>query len=166
MKLSIGPFVLAAMVVGLWVGLRILGLNRLIEGDEGSMAGAAAPILGVFYAIFATFLIVTVWSQWNDVKDAVQSEDWKKYLLHKDKRIPGTLKRLFLMLSIFLVGALMLIYWRHLLTGGFTIFTISAAVSACWMAIMDLDDPFTGEWNVKIPDGWEERAKAKEARET
>ena len=110
----------------------------------------------VIYALLAAFTTANVWSQWVAVEEAVKTGDRQKFVQNKDKRIPETLKLLLLMFSVFLVVGFFLLYFKNPLPGGFSIFAVTMAVSAVWTVIMDLDDPFTGVWNVQIPEEWRE----------
>ena len=152
MKLLIKPLVLSVVLAGLWILFRFLGLDNYIQGDEGTIASGTVAFLAVAYALFAGFLFVTVWSQWVAIEEAIRDMDLKKFNLHKDKRLPGTVKTLLLMFSILLVVAFFLLSFRHLLTGGFSIFVATLVVSTYWRVILDLDDPFTGIWNVNVPE--------------
>ena len=157
MKLLIKPLVISLVSTGLWFLLRFLGLGDFIQGDEGgAMPSGTIAFLGVIYALLAAFTTANVWSQWVAVEEAVKTGDRQKFLQNKDKRIPGTLKSLLLMFSVFLVIGFYLLYFKNPLPGGFSIFAATMAVSAVWAVIMDLDDPFTGAWNVQIPREWRE----------
>ena len=155
MRFLIKPLVLSSVSTGLWFFLRLLGLGDLIQGDEGGMSSGTIAFVGVIYALLAAFTTANVWSQWVAVEEAVKTGNHEKFLQNKDKRIPGTLKALLLMFSIFLVVGFFLLYFKNPLPGGFSIFAVTMAVSAVWAVIMDLDDPFTGTWNVQIPEEWE-----------
>lgn len=170
MKLFIRPIVLSVLSTGIWIVLKILGLDQYIEGDEGAMASGTIAFLGIIYALLTAFTTATVWSQWLAVKKAVETykaakkagdetamaQAHQKFILNKDKRIPGTLKLILLMFSIFAVLGFYLLYFRNPLPGGFAIFTATMAASGLWGLIMDLDDPFTGVWNVEVPEEWKE----------
>ena len=155
MKLLTKPLVLSLASTGLWFLLRFIGLGDFIQGDEGgAMPSGTIAFLGVIYALLAAFTTANVWSQWVVVEEAVKTGDHQKFILNKDKRMPGTLKLLLLMFSIFLVVGFYLLYFKNPLPGGFSIFAVTMAVSAVWVVIMDLDDPFSGIWNVQVPEKW------------
>ncbi len=154
MQLIFKPLVLSLVSTGLWFLIRFLGLGHFIQGDETALSGGTIAFLGVIYALLAAFTTANVWSQWVAIEEAVKTKDHQKFLQSKDKRIPGTLKLLLLMLSVFLVVGFYLLYFRNPLPGGFSIFAVTMAVSAVWVVIMDLDDPLTGIWNVEVPREW------------
>jgi len=157
MKIFLKPLVLSVLGTGLWILLRTWGLDEYLQGDEGAIASGLVAFLAVAYALFAAFLFATVWSQWVAVEEAVRVKDRQKFDLHKDKRIPRTAKALLLLFSFFLVGAFYLLSFRHLATGGFSIFAVIMVIITYWQVILDLDDPFTGIWNVEVPKEWREQ---------
>jgi hypothetical protein len=61
---------------------------------------------------------------------------------------------LLLIFSLLLLGAFFFMHFKSLLNGVYTIFAISLGLALNWNVIMDLDDPFTGLWNVEIPNDW------------
>lgn len=160
MKLIGKPLGIALVCTALWLVLR-LWLGTYLSGDEGVMAGATIAFLAIAYALFAGFLFVTVWGQWNAVEDAVRTKNLEKFTELKDKRIPPTVKFLLVIFSALLVGAFFLLSFQHLLTGSFAIFSVSLVVSLYWAVIMDLDDPFNGIWNVEVPSDWKVSAGKK-----
>ena len=145
--------------------LRYLGLNQYIQGDEGAVASGLVAVVAVAYALYAGFIFVNVWSQWTTIEEAVKTykvatdevtkdQAHQKFILNKDKRIPKTAKILLFVFSLFLVVAVYLLYFQNSIPGGYAIFTVIMIVSTYWTVIMDLDDPFSGIWNVQVPEEW------------
>ncbi len=138
----------------LWFMLRSLDLGKFIRGDEGVMSSGTIAFLCMVYALLAAFVTATVWSQWVAIEEAVKMKNYEKFMQDKDRRIPNTLKFLLSMFSVFVVAAFFFLYFQNGLSGGFSIFAVTMAVLTVWTVIMDLDDPFTGVWNVKVPEDW------------
>jgi len=154
LRLLLWPFVLSFLNTGVWVGLRYLGISSLISGDEGVMVSGTNALGIVLYALLAGFITVTVWNQWEAVHDAVKSKDREKFKLYKNKRLPKPLKMLLALYSLYIAGGFHLTLYRNLLDGVYTAFGIALLLSTVWAVVMDLDDPFTGFWNVKVPKEW------------
>lgn len=156
MRLIIKPLIVAAIVSILWfVRYGLFGSNDAIKADEAVLVSGTIPILAIFYALLAAFTFATVWQQWVAVEEAVKTRNKKEFLKHKDKRMPATIKLLLSLFSVLLVAAFFIISFKSLLTGLYSIFAVTLALSIYWSVIMDLDDPFSGVWNVRLPKEWE-----------
>jgi len=150
------PVVLSGVNVAVWFWLRKAGISLYIAGDEGVMTSGTSALLFTIYGLLTALICVTVWNQWEAVQSAVKTVDEAKFREYKDKRLPLPLKLVMLMFSLFIVFAFHLMTYRNVLDGAYTSFVVAMALSLPWFVIMDLDNPFTGYWNVKgkIPPEW------------
>jgi hypothetical protein len=156
----IKPFVISVIVSVLWVLIyNYIGFNSNLKLDEGIMASGTIALLGVFYALLTAFVFATVWQQWVSIEDAIKTRNKEEFIKHKDKRVPFTVKLLIVIFSFFLIVAFFLISFKNLILGVFSIFVITFILSMYWQVITDLDDPFTGIWNVEVPKEWEKLVK-------
>ena len=160
MKILIKPISLALVISAIWLAIRLsVGFNQNVKLDEGVMVSGTIASLAIFYALLAAFAFATAWQQWVAVEEAVKTKDQQAFLKHKDKRMPRTVKALILLFSVLLIGAFFLISFKNILNGLYSIFSITLALSIYWVVIMDLDDPFDGDWNIQVPKEWQHLIK-------
>lgn len=139
-------------------------LDPLISGDEGAMSSGTIAFLGIAYSILAGFLFVNVWQQWNLVNEACTpgALDKKKFDENKNKRIPETVKSLWLIFSVIMIASFFCLYFKNALPAMLTIFAVTFVINVYWEVVLDLDDPFTGVWKVTVPGEWKEPEEKEE----
>ncbi len=159
LRILIKPLIFSVVVVLIWYFINYLfGSSFFLSNlklDEGIMASGTIAILGIFYALLTAFVFTTVWQQWVAIEESIKTKNKEEFIKHKDKRIPFTVKLLVFLFSVFLILAFFLISFKNIITGVFSIFVISFILFIYWQVILDLDDPFTGIWNVNVPKEWQ-----------
>ncbi len=157
MKLLKRPLVLSLVITGIWLLLRTHGLFSG-KADEGAMSSGTIAFLFFVYGLMAAFVMAKVWTEWREMEDAVRHEDEKKFVDLKDQRIPKTLKMLLFIFSVFIAAAFFIIGFEDVVKGVFSVFSVVFMLTTVWEVLMDLDDYFTGEWNINIdslPKEWQ-----------
>jgi hypothetical protein len=155
LKFFIQPIIIAILLTFLWIVLNKYNLLADFKYDTDIMASGTVNVLGIFYALVAAFVLSTVWRQFVAVEESVKLRNKIEFIKHKDKRIPLPIKILLLIFSLLLLGSFFVMRYEGMLNGVYSIFAIGLGLALNWGVIMDLDDPFEGIWNIKIPNGWE-----------
>ena len=162
MKLLWKPLVVSILVVLGWVGYRLLlGSLDSLKADEAIMAGAIVPIIGIGYVIFAGLVASTVWGEWKGIVAAIDAKDEEAFIRLKDQRLSPHVKLLVGVFSgLLLFPIFSLLPYKAIATGGFANFAITFILLIYWEVINDLDDYFSGVWNIditKLPEVWREK---------
>lgn len=164
MKLLLKPLVLAVAVALTWILYNkyiILGAKDLLKADETIMSSAIVPIIGIGYVIFAGLVASTVWTEWKGMIAAIDAVDENAFIRLKDQRLSPHVKLLIVVLSVlWLFPIFFLFSYKALVTGVFATFSITLILGIYWEVINDLDDYFTGVWNIdlnKLPKEWMEK---------
>jgi hypothetical protein len=161
MKLLIMPVALAFVATVFWMLLWLNGFEIVSnKADEGLMSSGTIAFLFFIYGLLAVFVMAKVWGEWCDMETAVRKGDEEKFLDLKDRRVPRTLKMLLVVFSLFIVAAFFVSGFESAVKGAFSIFAVVFMLTAVWNVLMDLDDYFTGEWNVEIsslPTEWQSK---------
>jgi hypothetical protein len=160
LRFLIVPLILAVCSTSLWYLLHHQKIIPIIpDADVDYMSSGVISILGIFYAVASGFIISTVWRQFVYVEEAITVGSKEEFIRHKNKRIPNTIKIMFIIYSCILLFAF---YITHVTTssiGIFSIFSITYCLVLNFQIIIDLDDPFTGLWIVKVPKHWQHLVK-------
>lgn len=162
MKLFLKPAALALLVGLLWTGYRILfGEMEALKADEAIMASAVVPIIGIGYVIFAGLIASTVWGEWKGMLAAIEAKDEDAFVRLKDQRLSPHVKMLIRVFSGLLLFPIFFLFsYKNLVMGIFTTFGIMFMLLIYWEIINDLDDYFSGVWNInvnKIPEEWRKK---------
>lgn len=160
MKLLIKPAILGLVALGIWILLRFQFGILADKADEGIMASGTIAFLFFVYGLMAAFIMAKVWTEWREIETAVRERDEKKFVDLKDQRVPRTLKMLLIIFSIFIAVAFFLSGFQNSIKGVFSVFAIVFMLTVVWEVLMDLDDYFTGEWNIDIhalPEAWQSK---------
>ncbi|MDD5331925.1 MAG: hypothetical protein PHE43_03870 [Candidatus Nanoarchaeia archaeon] len=152
--------ILIALVLA--IGWYILKLNGFIfnhDFDTELLSSGTISSLGIFYTLVYAFVLATVWTQFLEVEEAIKIRDKKSFIRHKDKRIPIPIKLLLLVFSTLILGAFFISPFKSNIIGFYSVFAVALGLSMNWAVILELDHPFEGIWNLKIPDEWKEQRK-------
>ena len=122
---------------------------------------AIAQIIGVGYVIFAGLVASTVWGEWKGIIAAIDAKDENAFIRLKDQRLSPHIKLLIMVLSgVWLFPIFFLLSYKVVAIGVFATFAITLILVIYWEVINDLDDYFTGVWNIdikKLPKEWREK---------
>ena len=155
MRFLLIPALISVALTAIWVVAVHPYTAEYASGDETAMSGGTIPAIAVILALHGGLTFSTVWGKWTTVEEAVKLKDRDKFNLHRDKRIPFYAKVVLVMFSVFLIAGFCLVNFQHLLTGGFTIFSIVMGVTSFLAMVFDLDNPLSGFWNVQnVPGEW------------
>jgi len=157
MKLLIKPSIIGISTATLWFISRLKFGLFADKADEGLMASGTIAFLFFVYGLMAAFIMAKVWTEWRDMEDAVRNKDEQKFLDLKDQRIPRTLRILLITFSMFIIISFFIAGFQNIIKGAFSLFAVSFMLATVWEILMDLDDYFTGEWNIKmesLPGEW------------
>lgn len=156
----VGVPAIIAMLLGLLYMAARPYLNPYIQGDEGAMTSGTIAVYGMLYAIVGGFAVFEVLRQWNAVFEAYKAHDKVKYDENVDKRLPWHLKASWAATSVLLCWSFVLTHWSNGLTASFSVIGVIFVTVFWWRVAMDLDDPFTGIWNIPpIPRDWWNKRK-------
>jgi hypothetical protein len=153
-NLFLKPIIVALSVTVIWYFLYSFGILPQKVFDASVMSSGTTTVLGIFYALVAAFVLSTVWRQFISVEEAIKLRNKKEFIKHKDKRIPLPIKFLLVVFSLLLLGAFFVMHFESKINGIYSIFAITLGLTLNWSVIMDLDDPFSGVWNVDMPPSW------------
>jgi hypothetical protein len=157
------PVALAVAVLAFWLLLRWGGVAAdqptLLKADEAVLVSGFFTPMTVLIALLAAAVFTKVWSEWMEVRNAVKGEkkDEEAFMKYVDERIPPTVKAALLILFGALLGAFFLLHIQSLVVGSYIIFALTFALAFYWEVIMDLDDYWTGVWNIRlddVPEAW------------
>jgi hypothetical protein len=154
------PTILALLSTSFWYLLHHQQIIPIApDADIDYMSSGVISVLGIFYAVASGFIIATVWKQFVFVEEAIKVGSKEEFIRHKDKRIPNTIKIMFVIYSCILLLAF---YMTHVSTstiGIFSIFSITYCLVLNYQIMIDLDDPFSGLWIVDVPKQWKHLIK-------
>lgn len=153
LKMLVKPSILAAGITGYWYLFRIFGIH-LPKDDEHFLIGAVIPMLSVAYGIMAALILDTVWKEYKTIEDCVRHNNLDRFLEYRDVRIPPLIHLLLATLATAIVGSMMLLPYGHAVTGLFSVFAVSFVLVLYQSVAIELDDPFTGVWYVRVPESW------------
>lgn len=167
MKLLWKGLTLSIIVTLLWVAYQLIpGARDRFKADETIMASAIVPIIGIGYVIFVSLVASTVWNEWKGILMAIETKNEQDFVRLKDQRLSPHIKLLIKVLSVLLLLPIFFFFsYKSLAVGTYTIFSITLILAAYWEIISDLDDYFSGVWNIdinKLPKEWREKYFAKQ----
>ena len=157
------PVVGSLGAVMLWLILR--GILPDLKEDE-NIVRTTIGTLTTMWVFLTGAVLVKAWSKWSTVDNAV-GIDFEVFRKNKDQRIliTGFATALYIISGLF-IGSFFLLKFTYVLTAVCAIGGVSFVVMTCIEIIKDLDDPFTGLWNIReLPDDWKEKLKQLEIRE-
>lgn len=168
MQLIKRPILLAILAIILWLAAHQLGgveQKELLKADETIMTSGFITTLTVIVALLAAAVFTKVWTEWSEVRNSLKEEKSEKtFNKYVDERIPPTVKSAIIILFFSLLGAFYILSVASIVTGVYMVGSITFALSFYWEVLMDLDDYWTGAWNIDIrdvPDEWEWAEKNK-----
>lgn len=152
-----GPLIAAIFVAMIWKKYLyniILTVDPVRTGDGNILIMGFAAIFAIGYFIFAERTVETVWSQYEEIRYHLITDEKKEFLAKKDKRIKGIIHLELGILSIFILALIMIIRYENLLFGQMMI-GLWVYLITMWLFIAyELDDPFSGFWTIEIADPW------------
>ena len=161
MQLIKRPLLTSFLLTILWLITRRLGSVdqlSLIKADETILTSGFITALTVFVALISAAVFQKVWSEWGDVRNSILDHDEKAFNKYADERVPTTVKAALFILFLALLGAFFILQISSVIVGIYIVSSMVFAISFYWEVIMDLDDYWTGAWNIDInlvPDEWE-----------
>lgn len=159
-KLLWQPLVITATVYVAWLLSAPMRLGFV--ADVGALTSGTIPILAIAYAIIAGLLLQKVILEWFELEHAARTENKPKFLEYVHRQLPTTVYMLLWIISSAPIGAFFLVSFSSLVTGSFSIIVITFVITTVNATITDLDDYFSGVWNIDIntlPKEWRDELK-------
>ncbi|MDD5178287.1 MAG: hypothetical protein PHT54_03345 [Candidatus Nanoarchaeia archaeon] len=150
----IRPILIAITLAGLWYLLKLNGFIFNTDFDTEILSSGTISSLGIFYTLVYAFVLATVWNQFLEVEESIKVKDKESFIRHKDKRIPLPIKLLLFVFSILILGAFFISPFKNSIIGFYSVFAVALGLSMNWSVIVELDHPFEGIWNLRIPCEW------------
>ncbi|OGY89587.1 MAG: hypothetical protein A2677_03995 [Candidatus Komeilibacteria bacterium RIFCSPHIGHO2_01_FULL_52_14] len=152
-RLFARPAITATLMVCVWTILRRFGVH-LDKQDEQILSNGVIPTLGVVYGIMAAHVLSTVWKEYKLVEYCVTHNDFQKFMEIRDVRIPQVIHSLLATLATTIVICFLALDYRQFAAGFISIYSITFVMILYQTVAVQLDNPFTGLWNVRVPQSW------------
>jgi len=147
-------FILSAIVTYAWYEAWTHGLH-FPEDDKDVIIGAVITTFGVLYSITLSWIMIKVWDVYQKIVLAVLEQDKHVFLLYRDERMPIAFHLIIGAVSTPLLGMIGAIAYKHLLTGGISVFVVSLILILSWLVAAQIESPTKHGWFAeRIPEDW------------
>jgi hypothetical protein len=143
--LLIKTFFFSSATTFLWYEIWIHGY-RFAEDDKDVIIGAIIMTFGVTYGISLSWIFSGLGETYKTVMVAVLQKDVRTLMMWRDERMPIAVHLSIGIPSLFLLGGIGAVSFRHALTGGISIFTVSFMLIFFWYVARELENPLKGAW--------------------
>jgi len=115
--------------------------------------------LFVGWMLFSAWFLAKVDEEWKKCAEAVQRNDWNTFQIEAPKRIPITIRVLYIVISIMTVLSFHMFHIANTLVQFEIQFGIGFFVVMAIFVLWDLDDPIEGVTNINVPQKWINKLK-------
>lgn len=148
------PFAVAFVAVMVWRWMWKNGYHLAAEDSEIFYVPVMAT-LGLAFSINATINLSSTWEKYRRIGNCVLTRNKREFLQLRDERMPIILHLFLATLSFFLLGMMMLLDYKHEMSGIVSVFIISFLVALYWIVVPQLENPAKSAWFVeRIPVAW------------
>lgn len=126
------------------------------------MINTYALNLLVGWVLFSAWFLTKADDEWKEVAEAVAKQDIKAFMLEAPKRLPTSIRVLYLTISVLVVLSFHLFHIESILVLTEIQFGVGFLVVTTVLVLLDLDDPLKGIINVEAPKEWVEQLNRRE----
>lgn len=146
-------FVFSSTTTFMWYETWIRGY-RFAEDDKDIIIGAIIMTFGVTYGISLSWIFSGLGETYKKVVVAVLEKDERTLMMWRDERMPIAVHLSIGIPSLFLLGGIGAVSYRHVLTGGISIFAVSFMLVFFWYVAREIENPLKGAWFRERVDPW------------
>lgn len=127
--------------------------NVLTTGSKGDEVAINTYTLNLFvgWALFSGLFLIKADEEWKMVAEAVAKKNKDAFMLEAPKRIPVSIRALYLLISVLVVLSFHLFHIESIFVLMEIHFGVGFFVLTTILVLWDLDDPLNGVYNVKAP---------------
>lgn len=126
-----------------------------MKGDEEMLSSGLIPTIGLFHAILAGHVVNVVWAEYKDALRCINSGNREGFKTCVRERIPYALHFLLGTMSIYLEVSTILYPYEKVISGVYSVFSLTFILVLYWKVATDLDDPRKAPWIAHlIPMEW------------
>ena len=146
LSFPIGP---AAGMTCWWLFIFYANDVNFGEKFEGIATAGWLASFGVFYAIFTGNIFLFVYSKLHEVDESAKVKDIERYVVKRYTRTSPVIYTLIMVLSFFILGALMSVKFPSIISGISVVGSVSYILSLVVFALTEIDDPSRGTFFLK-----------------
>ena len=159
------PLLFAFIIVNFWLYLRP-HLPKF-DSDDNMIFMTFTALVAAIYIIPAGRSVETVWKRFEQVELAKDNEDKLMFIKTRYKRVPNVFLRIVGILSLVSLSLFFMITYHRQVAGIIMIGFWSALMAFLLLIVLELEDPISGFWKVKIEEDWlVEKAQVIQAAKT
>lgn len=127
--------------------------NAATKSDEVAIN---TYVLNLFvgWMLFSAWFLAKVDEEWKKSAEAVQRNDFETFKIEAPKRIPPTIRVLYLVISVMTILSFHLFHLANALVQFEIQFGIGFFVVMAVLVLWDLDDPIDGVTNIQVSNEW------------